>query len=795
MTDLIKRIKDSDDIVINIEAVLNNLHTNGPIDYGDLEILSYVKLYQPSVFEQYEKTILNLMGLYFKNDLYDDNDVRGMVSNILGEGIVEKYGHPYTPVQANLIESITDNKLFSFSSATSTGKSHVFRDLILNQDGDMVIIVPSRALINEYFTRTLEIVKDMRVNVLVFPDIVNTAMAERSVFILTPERVKDLFKMKNRLHVKSVLFDEAQMAEEKGRRGIYFDSIVRRVNEHFIEASMLFAQPYIDNPEAQFVRNKLTNGGQSQSAKSKAYPYRNVGQVFISVDNDRKYDHFAIDKVRLGARRIPLDYDPVERCLSSGGSVLVYVSKASIYSSESLHDLSVYTDRLEPITDDTALSLIDKIEELLGGSASNDNPYHSDLLSLIERGIVIHHGSLPLQARFLIEEFINAGFCRVCFATSTLYQGVNMPFDMVYLKRLDGSKPLLVKNLIGRAGRSTTSPIFDFGQVVVNLGSMSELRRIMAGHNVMSDKSQIDEDDVNDDADIAEFKEAIRNGNLNDTYNLTNSQLERLSSPDTTSSVASIIEILFSENKPMNEVYRELNRNARQYVIDTFKAIFKQHVKNRDLSEGEDAVIENAVRIFMYQIGGRNLKSIIESRFAFIARVQERRGLEATRRIDPVSYARAVRELRPVLTMPAQEIPNKDLSRYGLFKPDTPIEQVGYDRVMYDTYDYIDKVWGFHLADIFYAAFDVYYIQTSDIRAQIMCKYIRYATIDETEIWLLRYGFSFEEIEWIKPIVLSIDETMINFGDISNLSEDQLKVIDRYLPREPEPLGVIDVDL
>lgn len=782
MTDFITQVKNGENVEATIESILNSLHANGPVDYGDLEVLSYVKLYQPEVFQKYEKTVLNLMGLYFKSDLSDDEDIRGVVSGILGNGIKEKYGHSYTPVQANLIESITDNKLFSFSSATSTGKSHIFRDLIAKQDGDMVIIVPSRALINEYFIRTLKIVENTSVNVLVFPDIVNTAMAERSVFILTPERVKDLFRLKERLNVKTVLFDEAQMADDEGRRGIYFDSIVRRVREHFGDANMLFAQPYIDNPEAQFIRNKLIDESASNS-DSKAYPYRNVGQVFMTVDSNLNYHHFAVDKVRLGMRRVALEYDPIRKCLDSSGSVLVYVSKASIYNGESLADMSHYMDKLPLITDSTARNLIDRISELLGGSASQENPYHSDLLSLLERGIVIHHGSLPLQARFLIEEFINKDFCRMCFATSTLYQGVNMPFDVVYLKRLDGSKPLLVKNLIGRAGRSTVYPVFDFGQVIVNLSGMSELRRILAQPNIMSDKSEIDSDDESDDAELAEFKDAIKNGQLDDTYNLTYAQIERLGSPDTSVSVAAVIETLFAETKTIDEAYRDLDPDMRKYVADSFKTIFKQHVKNRDLSEGEAAVIDNAVQIFILQIMGKSLRSIIERRFAFIARVRERRVLEKIRDINPRYHARKVAELGPPrFTMPAEEIPNKDLSVYGLFPPGTKIQNVGYDRVMYDTYDYIDKVWGFYLSDIFYAAFDIYYTQTQDSRAQVMCKYIRYATIDEVEIWLLRYGFSFEDIEWIKPLVNKIDETRIVFEDLTGLDDERMAVIHRYIP-------------
>lgn len=785
MAELIAQIKDGRNVEIALQSILNNLHTQGPINYGDLEILSYIKLYQPSLFVRYEKTVLNLMGLFFKDDLSDDDDLRGEICNIFGRSIAKKYGRSYTPVQANLIENITDNRLFSFSSATSTGKSHVFRDIIRSQTGDMVIIVPSRALINEYLIRTLQIVEKKRVNVLVFPDIVNTAMAERNVFILTPERVKDLFRLKERLNIKTVLFDEAQLAEEVGRRGVYFDSIVRRVNENFTEARILFAQPYIDNPEAQFTRNKLTDT--NLSSDSKAYPFRNVGQVFTCLDEaSGKYYHFAIDKARLGNQKIALEYDPIERCLDRGGSVLVYVTKSSIYNNEALKELSSYVSKLEAITDINALKLIDKIGELLGGSVNEENPYHSDLLSLLETGIVVHHGSLPLQARFLIEEFINKDYCRICFATSTLYQGVNMPFDIVYLKRLDGSKPLLVKNLIGRAGRSTTDPIFDYGQVIVNLSGMSKIRGILAGKNIMSDKSQLDIYNSDDDADLIEFKEAIRDGRLNDVYNLTDSQVERLGSVNVNRSVIDIIEILFSDSKPVNEVYNVLDRDMRKHVIESFRSIFRQHVKDRELSEGEAAVIQNAVQIFISQIGGRNLKSIIESRFSYIAKVKDRKALEILQITNPAFYYQRIATMRPMFTMPAEEIPNKDLSLFGLFQPGTKINSAGYDRVMYDTYDYIDKVWGFCLADIFYAAFDIYYNNTLDPRAQTMCKYIRYATTDEVEIWLLRYGFSFEEIEWIKPLVVSISEIGIVFDDLSDITQDQLSVIDRYIDKQDE---------
>jgi hypothetical protein len=44
-----------------------------------------------------------------------------------------------------------------------------------------------------------------------------------------------------------------------------------------------------------------------------------------------------------------------------------------------------------------------------------------------------------------------------------------MPSDLVYLNKL-GSKPLSVKNLIDRGGRSTMEYKFDYGFVVVKNG-------------------------------------------------------------------------------------------------------------------------------------------------------------------------------------------------------------------------------------------------------------------------------------------------------------------------------------
>lgn len=63
-----------------------------------------------------------------------------------------------------------------------------------------------------------------------------------------------------------------------------------------------------------------------------------------------------------------------------------------------------------------------------------------------------------------------------------------------------------------------------------------------------------------------------------------------------------------------------------------------------------------------------------------------------------------------------------------------------------------------------------------------MAQYFKYGTDNENEIWMLRYGLSFEDIEILKPYIVSIGQEEIVFSaDIQNLSPEQIKPVKRYL--------------
>ncbi|MGT2785169.1 DEAD/DEAH box helicase [Streptococcus merionis] len=763
MANIIKNIKNGEDLRIIIDNVLLSLYENGPVITSDLEILCYLKIYQPELFYTIEHRVLKYMGLHYKN--LETETLSEVIFGMYQKYIREKYNISYTPVQAKIVEGIDKNQCYSFSAPTSTGKSFVFRRIIEESEKDIVIVVPSRALINEYYLSLTSAIIDKSINILTFVDKINLRYAKRNIFILTPERCKDLYKFKDEFKIEYILFDEAQLSDEQNSRGLYFDSIVRRSQRAFPDVKFIFAHPFVSNPESQIERNHF----KEIDSDFDSFKIKNVGQVFYTIDKNGKYYHFGIDKSIMGKKKIGSDYDPVERVLRKNGSILIYTSKTSILRQEAFQQFSKYIDLCEIITDSEALEIIEKISQLIGGSDNSADDRYSEMIHLLKLGIVTHHGSLPLNIRVLIEEFTNKGFCKICFATSTLEQGINMPFDLVYLNRFVESKPLSIKNLIGRAGRSTQKPNFDFGEVVIRQNNMTSFRKIVTEDVKLGNVSLLEKDLPENLQDLQEFKDSILDGTFSDEFNLTPSQLEILRSIDSQDVVSQILDLLF-----INDELKLLSDIDNQEITKLFRVLYAFNLK-RELSQGEEAIINSAVQIMIWKIYGKSFKDICFYRFSYISQKQKRDELKKIN--ENVSQ----RRLAAQFTMPYAEIPNKSLKAFPLFDKNTRAIDIDYDRIVFDTYDYLDKIISFRLVDIFLAAFEHYRQTDSDVRADKMINYIKYGTDEPKEIWLLRYGFDFDDIEWLSPYVNKIDENEVIFDQsIFEESDERIKLIDRF---------------
>ncbi|HBC3976577.1 TPA: DEAD/DEAH box helicase [Vibrio parahaemolyticus] len=93
-----------------------------------------------------------------------------------------------------------------------------------------------------------------------------------------------------------------------------------------------------------------------------------------------------------------------------------------------------------------------------------ENSYEAKLL---KAGIATSHGQMPQKLRLLMVKLIEQGICKITVATATLTEGVNLPFDIIFLPQLrrrsydpDVEESIVFplstsefKNLSGRAGR------------------------------------------------------------------------------------------------------------------------------------------------------------------------------------------------------------------------------------------------------------------------------------------------------------------------------------------------------
>lgn len=763
---MIKKILIGEDIDSIFGYVLDRLFKNGPISVTDMEILSYLKLYQPEKFDVYKNSILNYMGVFYKET--EQKTLKEIVFGQYRKHIIDTYHKEYTPVQANIVQGIDNNNCFSFSAPTSTGKSYVFMNKIMETTNDVIVVVPSRALINEYYMKLNELITDKTVNILTFIDKINTKIARRNVFIVTPERCRELFKNKSEFSVDLFLFDEAQLSNENSKRGLYFDSIVRRSYKAYPEAKFIFAHPFVKNPESQIIKNHFN----TNNSFAIQYTQKNVGQLFLCSDDKWNFFHFGIDKDIMGQRKIKCEFDPIEITIKNSGTVLFYVSKSKIYNKRFLNQFSKYIDLCNNLEDERTEKYIDLLKQYTGADTVANKNHYSQMISLLKKGIVIHHGSLPLQTRLIIEQFTKEGLCRLCFATSTLEQGINMPFDVVFLDRLENSKPLSVKNLIGRAGRSSLNSKFDFGYVIVgSQAKMSNFRNIMNQDEELDITSSLEKDDEHDD-DYNEFKEAILNDTYSDEFNLTNNDIAKLTAVEIDEIIRNILNSVFIEGRLISLNVISSDSHNRLQLYSYFQKLYSVYL-GRNLEKGEENVFNTAIKIILWKIHGKTFKNICWYRYSYASKSHERNLL--------VRLGQRTDTLEAAFYTEYKDLPDKTINVYSYLNG-IKAKDVDYDLIMYDTYDYIDKLIGFKLSDVFYAAFYKYFERQNDEQALKLAKYIRYGTDNVRHIWMLRYGLSFEDIETLDMHIDSIDSEEIVFKEsITQVSDEDKISIERFL--------------
>lgn len=722
-----------------LKELLDNLFKYGPKDKDTLENLSIFKYLKPDLFAKYEQDIILAMGLFFKKEIKNESLV-GLTFNILREAIKTESCY-YTPVQADIINKINSFNTFAFSAPTSIGKSFLLRDILLKENGNVVILVPSRALINEYIEdirATLVNNKIRNCNVLQFVNLINTKHTNRNIFVLTPERCFDLFK--NDIQISLFIFDEAHLADSSnGLRAIKFKTVISKINSNFKEAKKLFSFPFVTN------LNDVCASALFRNANNIYYPYQNVGQIFIEKHNE-KFVCFSSK----GENLLNLENDPILDTLNKGKRVLVYCTKAKICDGTIYNELAQYIDicKINETKDHNiseAKRIIKEVQHKIGASARK-----SQLVANLKRGVAIHHGSLPHEVRKLIENFVRCGFAQLCISTSTLEQGVNLPFDLIYIYENHHLKnPIDMRNLIGRAGRSTEINKFDYGIIVTrNKNYLTE--RLNA--NILVDIKT----DPKVEEDFEMEKTALENDSIDNETNLPKERLKLLSEAEILDAYSCLLDELFENNR----IKDKFEKDSIRKIIDLITTIYKNQIKNREMNNSEIHTLKNTVYVLISKLQKKKFSQIVAERNSYI---------KTNYIIKKKDYLSCCR------------LPNKHAPFEYLFN--NVKDKFRFDLIVYDTFEIIDQNISLYLSDILNGLSIVFEEKRPGNPNNLkFINLIKYGSDEEKEILLFKYGFYEDEIVKVIECIEAIDETEIKFNKkIKNLSDDLKRKCDFFI--------------
>lgn len=358
----------------------------------------------------------------------------------------------FTDAQYKIFELLKNNNHFSFSGPTSLGKSFIInafiRHLITEHKGtdNLIILVPTRALINQTILRLKKDFKDVQnYKILAHPIVPAFYKNEstRYIFVFTPERLLSYLADLNNPKIDYLFIDEAQkiIAEKDTRSPIYYYSILQAERKSI---KLFFASPNIPNPE---VFLQLFEKSTDEKINISNSPVAQNKYFLDLVDQKCSLISGKGEEIS-----IPLSFDGTNffywlKKLSSDNKSIIYCNTKEDTINYALDFSNTLPDKESPEIDEVINLIKDYLHE----------KYF--LIDCLKKGVAFHFGSLPQRIREKVEILFTNKVIDYVFCTSTLLEGVNLPAKNIFILSnaigLSKFTDIDFWNLAGRAGRLT----------------------------------------------------------------------------------------------------------------------------------------------------------------------------------------------------------------------------------------------------------------------------------------------------------------------------------------------------
>lgn len=420
--------------------------------------LLYDQYHGNSFFQSCAETVLTKLGIFPTLALIEKESSVCSNPEIRLERIVKETfqsspinNKVFTNAQYALFEKLKNSNHYSFSGPTSFGKSFIMEAFIhhiiseRNASDNIVILVPTRALINQVSAKLKSEITHPSYKILTHPII--PAMYQKSqfkyIFVFTPERWISYVSNTSNPVITYMFIDEAHkvVSNKDSRSPLYYHAILMAQRK---SVNLYFASPNIPNAE---VFLELFEKSQAESMVIQDSP---VSQNRYYFDLVNKY---AIQFSDTGKDiTIPMQLFPANIMPSALIARLGNGCQNIVYCN-TIEDTISYALKFSQKLPEKKNAKIDELISLIKSFVHKD--YY--LIDCLKHGVAFHFGRLPQRIREKVETLFSDGDLDYVFCTSTLLEGVNLPAKNIFILSnaigLTKFSDIDFWNLAGRAGR------------------------------------------------------------------------------------------------------------------------------------------------------------------------------------------------------------------------------------------------------------------------------------------------------------------------------------------------------
>lgn len=354
-------------------------------------------------------------------------------------------------------DSLNEKRIF-LSAPTSFGKTYLLKEIIYKyQYNNILLIFPTIALLNENLEDIREFSERHNLDYKIINNSKMDINHDKNIFVLTPERVLNLLSEHSDLNIDFFFMDEIYKIDnffddsnEDDRDKVFrivLYLLTKRTNAFYL------AGPYINLDKLGGGFNKYINDNK-------------VKLLYIDKELVKK-NYYEAWKRKISPANMQIKFDSQNKLvktyelttlfkINNMGTSIVYCANQN-----QILDLADYynSEVSEYIIESSTNRLKKFIKHLKNRYSFIDGEDTVEWLipNLLEKGIGIHHGSIPKYIQNEILWNFNNNELDIIISTTSITEGVNTNSkNLIFYGSTKGGKPFKIfdiKNIIGRAGR------------------------------------------------------------------------------------------------------------------------------------------------------------------------------------------------------------------------------------------------------------------------------------------------------------------------------------------------------